>query len=97
MKPKIAIEGHDITRIAASIRVLFNGRELVTARDIDHESGDASKCCELLAAMRAAGLIDLQADESAAKQWARELGNMEVRDAGTLEPDTQRTQRPRSL
>lgn len=72
---KISIQGYGITRTEASIRVLSEGRELVTACDIDYESGDASKCCELLAAMRDAGLIELEADENAAKQWASELAN----------------------
>ena len=50
MKLKITVEGFDIKRTEQSIRVLANDVEIVTAYDMRFESGDAGKCCELLAA-----------------------------------------------
>jgi len=78
MKPKITIEAYDIRRTDQSIRVLYNGTELVTAWDIDYESSDAKKCCELLAAMHRAGLIELEANADARRVWSEFLAN--VRD-----------------
>jgi hypothetical protein len=73
MKPTIRIEGFDIKCYEANIRVMYNGSTLLTAYDFDYESGDAKKCCMLLAAMRDAGIINLSVNEEAAKQWVDEL------------------------
>ncbi len=73
MKPKITIEGFNIGKYQQSIRVIHDGNDLADASDYAYEASDASKCCELLAAMRDAGIIELESNQAAKDAWSHEL------------------------
>jgi hypothetical protein len=70
MIPQIHIQATNIGRYEQGLQVKCGNRILAEASDVDYESNDACKCCELLAAMRDAGLIELNADDAAKKCWS---------------------------